>query len=60
MIFAYHGTKTDANILNSILEFNFQKVGNKINRRNNYMLVRMPNPPYVYRNMTHPISDEEV
>jgi hypothetical protein len=26
MIFAYHGTKLKANILNSILENNFQKV----------------------------------
>ncbi len=26
MIFAYHGTQLDANVLNSILEHNFQKV----------------------------------
>jgi hypothetical protein len=26
MIFAYHGTKLKANVLNSILENNFQKV----------------------------------
>jgi hypothetical protein len=27
MIYAYHGTKADSTVVNSILEKNFQKVG---------------------------------